>query len=323
MELEKILNSVAHGTLSVSEARKKIEEAMVAKVDGTTGLWWPIEKIKSAVSENVSPQLEKLQENLSHLQGNLQGINFSSSSPGIESRLSIFRSLEVSADSTVENNDVVGSQWFGVEFCRKAVATNNKWTASQFTESKLSETYFLDNRFSLTRLSNIEMDEARVEKNKFNRTSFIDVEVSGSDFSNNSLIKSEVAQISITNSVIQKNSLHSSEFIECDFDSCDIQNIEFVNCHFRECSFQDVKLVSEKPLQVKDINVTGKSVSHVHTLKEFLQSLNASERAGAEAMRSLLQLNRKKRRGKKPFKGIKTPVSPVENKSIKEQEGEI
>ena len=60
------------------------------------------------ISENM-PQIEKIQENISN---NFQPFGFSPNIVGLDSKLSVFRALHVSADSLVKDNQVVGSQWF-------------------------------------------------------------------------------------------------------------------------------------------------------------------------------------------------------------------
>ena len=61
------------------------------------------------ISDQISDQMpQKIQANFSH-------IGFSAKIEGVDSKLSVFRAIQVSPDNSVQDNQVVGCQWFGVK----------------------------------------------------------------------------------------------------------------------------------------------------------------------------------------------------------------
>ena len=181
------------------------------------------------IAENMPNQIEKIQENFS---ANLNTLGFSANNNGVESRLSVFRTFHVSSDSQVAENQVVGSQWFGVNFAETAEVKKNKFAAVQFSEVAIVRSNLCSNNMSLSRLSNVTLQEARFESNRISRTTFSDVSITEADFTNNKLVKSEFAQTVINGSRLAGNQFVGVDFTECEFDGCDIQGILFENCKF-------------------------------------------------------------------------------------------
>ena len=306
VELESILEEVSKGKMNVEKAKTLIEKNYVLKKqkrdsyseNSTThtqnpreetheGLKTAFEKLKKTVnieellkissnlvhqiSENM-PHIDKIQENISN---NLQPFGFSPNISGLNSRLSVFRAFHVSSDSIVKENQVVGSQWFGVNFSESAVIKNNKFTAVQFSELAVMRSDFCSSNFSLARLSNVTLQEARLENNKFSRATLSDVSISESDFTENHVVKSDFSETIIRGSRLTRMLFTSSDFQDCEFDSCDIQGIEFENCKFKECVFSKLHLILNEPIKISGCNCIGKNISGCHTAEEFLEILNS------------------------------------------------
>jgi hypothetical protein len=56
--------------------------------------------------------IDKFQENIV---STLSPVGFSANINGIDSKLSVFRAIQIDDDSIVAENQVVGSQWFGIK----------------------------------------------------------------------------------------------------------------------------------------------------------------------------------------------------------------
>ncbi|WP_158997483.1 pentapeptide repeat-containing protein [Pigmentibacter ruber] len=307
IELDSILKAVAKGKMDVEKAKLLIEKNYVLKkankyksdFDNNTnnfdaqkeesqeGLKTAFEKLKKTVnleellkissnlvqqiSENM-PQIEKIQENIS---SNFQPIGFSPNIVGLDAKLSVFRALHVSSDSQVKDNQVVGSQWFGVDFSDHSEVRNNKFTAVQFSELAVIKTDFCLSTYSLARLSNVTLQEARLENNKFSRTTFSDVTISESDFTENQLIKSDFSELTIKTSRLTRINFNGVDFSDCEFEDCDIQGIEFENCKFKECLFTKLHLVLSQPIKISGCNCVGKNFQGCQTAEEFLELINS------------------------------------------------
>lgn len=224
------------------------------------------------ISENM-PHIDKIQENISH---NLQPFGFSPNISGLDTKLSVFRAFHVSPDSIVNDNQVVGSQWFGVNFSENAVIKNNKFTAVQFSELAIIRSDFCSSHFSLARLSNVTLQEARLDSNKFSRATLSDVSISESDFTGNQVVKSDFSETVIHASRFTRLSFSNVDFQDCEFDSCDFQGIEFENCKFKECVFSKLHFILKEPLKISGCNCVGKNISGCRTAEEFLNLLNSS-----------------------------------------------
>jgi uncharacterized protein YjbI with pentapeptide repeats len=306
VELESILEAVSKGKMNVEKAKTLIEKNYVLKKqkkdsysensashsqnhreDTHEGLKTAFEKLKKTVnieellkissnlvhqiSENM-PHIDKIQENISN---NLQPFGFSPNISGLDSKLSVFRAFHVSPDSIVKENQVVGSQWFGVNFSESAEVKNNKFTAVQFSELAVVRSDFCSSSFSLARLSNVTLQEARLENNKFSRTTLSDMSILESDFTENQVVKSDFSETTIRGSRLTRMIFMSTDFQDCEFDSCDIQGIEFENCKFKECVFSKLHLVLKEPIKISGCNCIGKNISGCHTAEEFLEILNS------------------------------------------------
>ncbi|APJ03504.1 pentapeptide repeat-containing protein [Silvanigrella aquatica] len=305
VELESILESVSKGKMNVEKAKTWIEKNYVLKKqkknifpenvathfqnqkeETQEGLKNAFEKIKKSVnieellkissnivhqiSENM-PQIDKIQENLSN---NFQPIGFSPNISGLDSKLSVFRAFHVSADSNIKDNQVVGSQWFGVEFTESAEVKNNKFAAVQFSELAVVRSDFCSSHFSLARLSNVTLQEARLENNKFSRATLSDVNISESDFTENQVLKTDFSETTIRGSRLNRMSFTNVDFQDCEFEDCDIQGVEFENCKFKECVFTKLHLILKEPIKISGCQCTGKNISGCHTAQELLEILN-------------------------------------------------
>lgn len=217
--------------------------------------------------ENVPSQLERLRENVLH---DISVAGVASNVKGITSKLSIFRSFSVSEDSAVEENMAIGSQWFAVKFDRHADVRQNKFTAVQFSEVAAVQSNLCSNLISLSRWSNVSLQECKVEENRFSRMTFSDVSIAESDFTENKVQKSEFAQTVVNASRLAGNQFSGVMFRECEFDECDIQGVEFENCHFEECSFTRVEVNAGKPVRIANRNLTGRAFANIHSAEELL-----------------------------------------------------
>lgn len=307
LELESILEAVSKGKMNVEKAKSLIEKSYMLKKqkkdfssesfatnlqnqkeEPQEGFKTAFEKLKKTVnieellkissnlvhqiSENM-PHIDKIQENIAN---NFQPFGFSPNISGLDSKLSVFRAFHVSPDSVVKENQVVGSQWFGVNFSENAEVKNNKFTAVQFSELAVVRSDFCSSHFSLARLSNVTLQEARLENNKFSRTTLSDVQISESDFTENQVVKSDFSETTIRGSRFSRSLFTSTDFHDCEFDSCDIQGIEFENCKFKECVFSKLHLVMKEPIKITGCNCVGKNITGCHTAEEFLAILNTS-----------------------------------------------
>ena len=231
------------------------------------------------IAENMPNQFEKIQENFS---ANLNTLGFSANNNGVESRLSVFRTFNVSPDSLVAENQVVGSQWFGVNFAETAEVKKNKFAAVQFSEVSIVRSNLCSNNMSLSRLSNVTLQEARFESNRISRTTFSDVSITEADFTNNKLAKSEFAQTVLNGSRLSGNQFIGVDFTECEFDACDIQGILFENCNFRECAFHKIEINGTEPVKISNKSFHGKSVSNCNSVEKLLAALESDEAPAEE-----------------------------------------
>jgi uncharacterized protein YjbI with pentapeptide repeats len=298
--LDFILKSVAKKNLDPQKAKQMIEEhyvlkkqdkkssdhAQSAKEDSRENLKNAFEKLKKTlhleellkisnyfiqhISESM-PHIEKFQENI-------QSVGFSSHILGLNAKFSVFRAIHVSENTVVQDNLVLGSQWFGIHLSENSEIKSNKFKAVQFTELTVLRSDFCKSSFSLVRLGNVSLQEACFLSNKFVRSTFSDISLKESDFSENDIFKSDFSVVSIFASRLSQMSFHGTDFQECEFDSCEIQGVEFENCKFKECVFCDFHLVSKKPLKISNCRVVGKnfSGSYHENPQEFLNMLNLS-----------------------------------------------
>ena len=304
-ELNSILEAVSKGKMNVDKAKILIEKNYILKKqkkefsnensssyhvnkeEPQEGLKTAFEKLKKTVnieellkisshfvhqiSENM-PQIDKIQENITN---NFQPFGFSPNISGLDSKLSVFRAFHVSEDTNVNENQIVGSQWFGVHFSENSEVKNNKFTAVQFSELSIVRSDFCNSNFSLARLSNVTMHEARLENNKFSRTALSDVTIAESDFAENHVLKSDFSETSIRRSRLSRMIFTNVNFQDCEFEDCDIQGIEIEDCKFKECLFSKLHLLLNEPYKISGYNSIGKNFSGCQTLEEFLEILNS------------------------------------------------
>lgn len=261
------LNAVAKGNLSTQMAQEWIEKNYALKKQKEE---IHLDGIKSAFEK-----LKKLQENLTQ---NLPPIGFSANIAGIESKLSIFRAVHVSSDSSIVDNYIIGSQWFGVEFVKTAEIKKNKFTAVQLSEFAVICSNFNDINASLARFSNSTIQESRFEQNKISRSIWSDISITESDFTENLITKSNFSGTVINSSRLAKLNFNHVEFRDCEFDKCNIEGLEFENCEFRDCSFNNIHLNLKEPLKISERNIFGKTISNCKTEEEFLNALDALEK---------------------------------------------
>ena len=167
------------------------------------------------ISENV-PQ--KIQDNLAPM-------GFTLKIEGVDSKISVFRGIDMSLDNTINDNQVVGSQWLNVHFIEKCSIEQNKFMATQMTEFSLIRSDLSRCQFSLSRLSYVTFQESCFIQNKLSLSTWSDVSVTESDFTENSLKRTNLSGTIINASRLSKLNLSHVNFKDCEFESCDIQYI--------------------------------------------------------------------------------------------------
>ena len=302
IDLNEILSAVAKGRLSATDAKAQIEKAFgrrpekVDRPEAPEGvkesLIFAFDKFRKSVhvdellkmssglvhqiAENMPGQFERFQENLSHNFGAMNALGFSAGTPGVDAKLSVFRTFHVGADALVEANQVVGSQWFGVNFDDAAEVRSNKFTAVQFSEVAVLRSTLDSNNLGLSRLSNVTFQESRIAENRLSRSTFSDVSLVESDFEKCRLVKSEISQTVINSSRLFECTLDGTSFAECEFDGCDLEGVTFENCSFRECAFEGVELSAGESVRIVGINLTGRSFRRVRSMADFLEMLGSA-----------------------------------------------
>ncbi len=222
-----------------------------------------VHQISDQISESI-PQ--KIQENFSP-------IGFSAKSDGVDAKLSVFRAIQVSSENTVEDNQVVGCQWFGVSILDKCEVKHNKFMAMQLTEFSLSRSDLCDSAFSLSRMSHVTLQEACFVKNRISLSTWSDASITESDFTENILSRSDFSGTVINSSRLSKLSLVNVNFKDCEFDSCDIQGFAFDNCEFKDCSFSQIAAVAPILLKISGCRFVGKHFSGCNSAEEFVEML--------------------------------------------------
>lgn len=296
VDLNEILKAVASGRLSPEDAKAQIEGAFDRGPekgigDGREGLMSAFDKLRKSVhvdellkissglvqqiAENMPGQIEKLQENLSQNIGTMNTLGFSAGTPGVDAKLSVFRTFHVGADAQVAGNQVVGSQWFGVNFDDCAVVRDNKFTAVQFSEVAALKSTLSGNILGLSRLSNITFQDAQVTDNRLSRSTFSDASFTESELANCRLVKSEVSQTVLNDSRLAECSFDGTSFTECEFDSCELVGVTFENCSFRECSFEGVQFTALEPIRIVGVTLTGRSFQRIRSAQTFLEALGS------------------------------------------------
>ena len=220
-------------------------------------------KFVNQISENV-PQ--KIQDNLAPM-------GFTLKIEGVDSKISVFRGIDMSLDNVIHDNQVVGSQWLNVHFIEKCTLEQNKFMATQMTEFSLIRSDLSYSQFSLSRLSYVTFQESCFVQNKLSLSTWSDVSVTESDFTENSLKRTNLSGTIINASRLSKLNLSHVNFKDSEFESCDIQGVDFENCDFKECSFHHIQCVSEARIKISGINVVGKQFAHCQTPEEFLNLL--------------------------------------------------
>lgn len=270
MNLEKILESVAQGRIDISAAKNHIKKIYDSRRTQLDGLLKKSTDVVQQITENVPTQIEKFSQNWN-------GVAFSPHFDGLEAKLSLFRGLEISRDCTVNENQVLGSQWFGVRFSDKSELILNKLTAVQLSEVSSTRSNFSNNNLSLTRMHNIALQEARFEDCRLNRSTISEFSTSESDFIANKLNKSEMTRTILNESRIANNIFETTHFNDCEFSNCDIQGIEFENCEFNECVFTNVHFNNKTPVKLINKKIKGLSLHDCKSFEEFIACLDNVE----------------------------------------------
>lgn len=284
-DLKSVLQSVSDGQMTTEKAKEWIEKSYInqkSEDSETQSSKSPFEKLKKTVgfdeffkistqfvqqlSETI-PGMNKLQENLT------SPLGFCAKVTGVESKLSIFRNIEVSKDSTVSNNLLTGSQWSGVQFTENAEIKENKFMVVQFTDIGVVRSDLCRSHFTLTRLNQTHLQEARFEFNKLTRCTFGNVSIKEADFTQNILNKCDLSHVSLTSTRLSKLMLTNTKMHGCEFSSCDIQGIEFENCDWQDCSFQRLKLVAPAGFKISNQKLVGIKLSNCQSVEEFLAAV--------------------------------------------------
>jgi uncharacterized protein YjbI with pentapeptide repeats len=280
--LHEILSQVAKGKLTPEEAEALLAKEKSQSHEVKEGFLNAFEKIKKnahvedllktasglvqQISENMPNQLEKWQESVSH---NINTLGFSAGTEGVEAKLSVFRTFHRGDGVLMEGNTVVGSQWFGVHFEGATLLRGNRFTAVQFSEVAVLSTEFSSSSLSLTRFSNVTLQDSHIQKNRFLRSTFSDVSLTSSEFYNVRLQKSEFAQTVFNNCTVSDCQFESTLLKECEFDTCTLASVTFENCQLEECTFENLVLSGSEPFLIKGVSARGLSVEGPLSALEF------------------------------------------------------
>lgn len=285
-DLKSVLQSVSEGQMTTEKAKEWIERTYLNKKTSDAEAQSPqspFEKLKKSVgfdeffkistqfvqqlSETI-PGMSKLQENLS------TPLGFCAKVTGVESKLSIFRNIQVSADSSVADNLLTGSQWSAVQFSENAEVKENKFMVVQFSDVAVVRSDLCRSNLTLTRFNQTSLQEARFEFNKFTRCTMNNVNIKESDFTQNTLTKCDLSHVQIHSTRLSKLMLENTKIHGCEFTSCDIQGIEFENCEWQDCSFQRLKLVAPSGFKISNQKLVGMKLSNCQTIEEFLAAVD-------------------------------------------------
>lgn len=305
MSLESILEAVAKGKIAPTEAKEQIkkfldgnksssaqdevkseasqEESAETKMESLKGAFDKfkksvhfdelLKKSSGMVSQIADSMPKPIADKLSKA-STLNNFAFSSQTRGVESKLSIFRAFQSTDDSAISDNQVVGSQWFGVDISDSSEMKNNRFTAVQMSELAISKSNLNTNAISLSRLSNLSFTNSKFTDNKVARSTYSDVTLSDSQFVANRVNKTGFARTVLNESRVTNNTFFASDISDCEFEHCDIQDLEFENCSFRECTFSGLSLQSRDTSNaIRNIHVQGKTVSGCKTIESFLEAL--------------------------------------------------
>lgn len=272
MNLEKILESLAQGRIDINGAKTNIKKIFESRKNQIDGLLKKSSDVVHSLTENMPTKIEKLSNNLSQ---NFHSVAFSPHIPGVDAKLSLFRGNEISNDSIVSDNQVLGSQCFGVRFHDTSEFNQNKMTAVQLSEVSAARSNFSHNNLSLSRLHNFSLQEARFEDCKLTRSTLNDVSVSESDFISNKLTKSELSRTIVNESRLSGLSLQMTTMRDCEFTNCDIQGLEFEECELSECVFTNISLKNRTAIRITHKNLKGLSVHDCSSVEEFLAAIEA------------------------------------------------
>lgn len=228
-----------------------------------------VQQISDQISDQISEKVpQKLQENLSQ-------IGFSAKIDGVEGKLSVFRAMQVSPGNNIEENQVVGCQWFGVNISDTCVVKQNKFTTMQLTEFTLTRSDLCESQLSVSRMSHVTMQESCFVKNKISLSTWSDVSLTESDFTENTLSRTNFSGTVVNASRLSKLNFGRVEFKDCEFDSCDIQGLEFDNCEFKDCSFSRISFMSPTNIKISGLRLVGKQFSNCKSAQEFVELLKA------------------------------------------------
>jgi hypothetical protein len=200
-------------------------------------------------------------------------VEFRPEHSGFEAQLSVFSSVEVSADSVAEGNSVTGSQWKNIVFHDMAEIHRNQFTISQISNFKCMRSNFSSNELGLARLCDVTVSESRFEHNRLSRSQCLDFSLTESDFTGNKLLKSELSGVVLNASRVANLVLSGSRFQECEFDQSDIQGLKFENCSFEECRFSNCEIVAGDEAVLEGLKVKGKIFEGLRSLEDWLAAL--------------------------------------------------
>lgn len=279
MNLEKILESLAQGRIDINGAKTNIKKIFENRKIQIDGLLKKSSDVVQSLTESMPTKIEKLSNNLSQ---NFHAVAFSPHIPGVDAKLSLFRGNEMSNDCIVSDNQILGSQCFGVRFHDTSEFNQNKITAVQLSEVSAARSNFSHNNLSLSRLHNFSLQEARFEDCKLTRSTLNDVSVSESDFVSNKLTQSEVSRTIINESRLSGLSLVTTTLRDCEFTNCDIQGLELEECELSECVFTNVTLKNRGAIRITQKNLKGLSIHDCTSFEDFIAKIDAHSSINAK-----------------------------------------
>jgi uncharacterized protein YjbI with pentapeptide repeats len=207
------------------------------------------------------------------IQNHFLVLGFSANISGIDSKLSMLKAVNIGNDNNIHDNQVTGSQWFGVSISNKSEMQENKFAATQLTEFSLSQSDFCACNISLARMSHVTIQESCFVNNKITLSTWSDTNLTESDFTQNTLSRSNFSGLVINASRLSNLKLNLTDFTDCEVDACDIQGFEFDNCEFEDCSFSQITANSTSPIKVTDCRFIGKQFTQCKSAEDFYNML--------------------------------------------------
>ncbi|MEY3903635.1 MAG: hypothetical protein RL189_2941 [Pseudomonadota bacterium] len=309
-DLHSILKAVSRGTMEIAKAETLIQELFEASVlrqgSEDEGKARRSRDKAQRTPETENAKARKVTDSaFSGLGGKIgfeaflkksrelgRKVDFRPSHEGFDAKLSIFNTVEVSPDTTVEGNAISGSQWKSVAFHDTAEVRRNHFTISQVSRFNCQRSNFSVNEFGLTRMADVTIQESRFEDNRLSRSMLTDFSMSEADFTHNRMLRSEMAGVVLNASRITNSVFSSSRWTECEFDQSDLQGLRFEDCSFTECRFANCEIVATDSAPFSGLHVRGMTFEGLRSAEDLISALETKPQQEHNPARSGTQQGR-------------------------------